>query len=156
MQNNAVFQHPWVLTYCLGKSPDSKLGCNISSADARNNAKVVQVYDRTIIPHTAIGKGYVSKIGTPDFVRRINSKVLLDQILKYLMSRSFSVPGLMSSGHRKQSELCVHVLMTGSCADADFLAFQKNSHKSVTGNSFTLVVGFGYYRNDLRLVPAIL
>lgn len=50
VQNNAVFQHPWVLTYCLGKSPASKLGCNISSTDARNNAKVVQVYDRTIIP----------------------------------------------------------------------------------------------------------
>ena len=133
-----------MLTYRLGKSPDSKLGCNISSADARNNATVVQVYDRTIIPHTAIGKGYVSKVGTPDFVRRINSKVLLDQILKYLMSRSFSVPGLMSSGHRKQLEFCVHVLMTGSCADADFLAFQKNSHKSVTGDSFSLVVGFSY------------
>ena len=40
-QNNAVFQYPWVLTYCLGKSPDFKLGCNNSSADARNNTSQI-------------------------------------------------------------------------------------------------------------------
>lgn len=61
----------------------------------------------------------------------------------------------MPSGHRKQFQLAIHVFVAGRCADAGSLAFQKSSHQSVTGNSFSLVVGFGYAGQKLRLFSAI-
>lgn len=71
------------------------------------------------------------------------------------MSSPFPVPGLMPSSHRKQFQLAIHVFVARCRADPDTFDFQQSRHQSVTGNSFPLMVGFGYAGNDLRLVPAI-
>lgn len=51
---HAVFQHPWVLTYCCFKRLFSKLCRNISAMYACNNAAVIQVENCAVVSHTAV------------------------------------------------------------------------------------------------------
>ena len=84
---------------------------------------MVQLY--LILP---LVRGYVSKIGTPDFVRRRGSEILLQKIFKNLVDSPFAVTRLVPAGHRKQTKLRIHVLVAGSSADTDALVFQQSRH----------------------------
>lgn len=95
---------------------------------ACDNTPVIQVENCTVVPHTAVRQGYVSKICTPDFVRQRGGEILLEKIFKNLVGSPFAVARLMPTGHGKQTKFRVHVLVTGSFADADTLVFQQNSH----------------------------
>ena len=57
---HAVFQHPWVLTYCCFKRLFSKLCRNIPAMYACDNTPVIQVENCTVVPYSAVRQGYVS------------------------------------------------------------------------------------------------
>ena len=71
------------------------------------------------------------------------------------MGSPFAVARLMPTGHGKQTKFRVHVLVTGSFADADTIVFQQNSHYPVARNAFALMIGFGYASQNFRLISPI-
>ena len=98
---------------------------------------------------------YICEICAPYAVRSRNGKVLIQQVLKYLVRFAFPVSGFASPANAVELKLLIHIFMYGSFAQVNPISLKKHLHTSVTEDAAKFVVNAFYFVTGVAFLNVI-